>query len=66
MRKTITANTNASPKENSGPAMATMILSSGETAGMTSRGVADSPSMASIGAICGSLTNPPNGIDPRL
>ena len=52
--------------ENSGPAKATMILSTGETAGNCSRGISLSPSMDSIGAICGSFTNPPNGIDPRL
>ena len=43
-----------------------MILSSGETAGSVARSLSVLPSAASIGAICGRATKPPNGIVPRL
>ena len=46
----------ASKKLNSGPANATMILSSGETLGSASADSSLLPSMASIVAICGRAT----------
>ena len=54
----------ASRKENSGPAKATMILSSGVIGGSGSRSRFP-PSIASIGAIWGRATKPPAGIQPR-
>src|ERR1035437_2597944 len=54
--QTTTANSIASKKLNSGPANATMILSSGETGGNWSAGVSVLPSTASIVAICGNKT----------
>ena len=61
----ITANTIASRKLNSGPAKATMILSSAEIFGNCARSISALPSMISIGASCGNATNPPKGSVPN-
>ena len=61
---TTTAESSASSMENSGPAKATMILSSGVMGGSGLPSLLP-PSSASIGAICGSATKPPAGIQPR-
>src|SRR5436190_16791287 len=50
---------------NSGPAMATMILSSAEIFGSLARSTSALPSIMSIGASCGNATNPPKGSEPR-
>src|SRR5713101_4667413 len=63
--QTIAAKTNASSKLNNGPATATIILSSADTGGSCSRSTSALPSMMSIGASCGSATNPPNGSEPN-
>ncbi len=57
------ANT-ASRNEKSGPANATMILSIGLMGGRGSFCSPFSPSMDCMGAICGSETKPPAGMDP--
>ena len=62
--QTAMAAASASSMEKSGPAKATMILSSGVTAGSGARSLSP-PSIASIGAICGNATKPPAGIQPR-
>jgi len=62
--QTTTAESSASSIENNGPAKATMILSNGVMAGSGFASLLP-PSSASIGAICGSATNPPAGIQPR-
>lgn len=51
--------------EKSGPAKATMILSIGLMGGSGSLRSPLSPSMDSMGAICGKATNPPAGMEPR-
>ena len=61
--QTATAKSTASRKEATGPAAATIILSSGLT-GFKSLGSSTEPSMASMGAICGRDTKPPAGIQP--
>ena len=62
--QTMTAKTTASMMLKRGPAKATMILSSGVMGGSEARGSWPAPSMASMGAICGRVTNPPAGIQP--
>ena len=61
---TIPAKKRASSKLKNGPATATMILSRAEILGNFARSACVSPSITSIGASCGSETNPPNGIVP--
>src|SRR4051794_40143471 len=56
--------TNASSTLKNGPATATIILSMAETGGSLDRSISALPSMMSIGASCGSATNPPNGSEP--
>src|SRR5712672_376753 len=49
---------------NKGPATATIILSIAEMGGSCARSTSALPSMMSMGASCGSATNPPKGSDP--
>src|ERR1043166_2830456 len=63
--QTTQANATARPKLKSGPAKATMILSQAEIGGSSLLGLSLFPSIVSIGAICGSETYPPAGIQPR-
>src|ERR1700740_3757797 len=58
--------TKANKKLKSGPAAATIILSSGLIGGKSEPLTPALPSTASIVAICGSNTNPPAGIQPKL
>ncbi len=64
MNQMMQAAKTARRNENSGPAKATMILSMGLMGGRGSLRSELSPSMASMGAICGRATNPPAGMDP--
>src|SRR5947208_1918487 len=64
--QTMHANARARSKLKSGPAIATIILSSAEISGSFARSTSTLPSMMSIGASCGSATKPPHGIEPRL
>ena len=61
----ITAKRTARPKLKSGPANATIILSSAEILGSFARSRSALPSIMSIGASCGSATKPPKGSEPR-
>ena len=58
------AKATARRKLKSGPANATMILSSAEIFGSCARSMSALPSMISIGASCGKATNPPKGSEP--